>query len=102
MWQTAIMHLIREKICKILFKLLTSPENSFLYFSYEIQLQLDTLYERGWVTNLKRILFSNGFGHVWISQRVGNERIHVNALGYCHAKLESKIGELIWRAAPNS
>ena len=55
------------------FKLLKSLENSLLYLSYKIHLQLDKLHKKGWVTNLKQLLFSNGFGHVWISQEVGDE-----------------------------
>ena len=46
-----------------------------LYLSYKIQLQLDKLHKKGWVTNLKQLLFSNGFGHVWISQEVGGEAL---------------------------
>ena len=57
-----------KRYVKYWFKLLKSPENSLLYLSYEIQLQLDKLHNKGWVTNLKQLLFSNGFGHVWISQ----------------------------------
>ena len=47
-----------------------------LYLSYKIQLQLDKLHKKGWVTtNLKQLLFSNGFGHVWIGQEVGDEAL---------------------------
>ena len=64
-----------KRYVKYRFKLLKSPENSFLYLSYKIQLQLDKLHKKGWVTNLKQLLFSNGFGHVWISQEVGDEAL---------------------------
>ena len=65
----------QKKYVKYWFKLLKSPENSLLYLSYKIQLQLDKLHKKGWVTNLKQLLFSNGFGHVWISQEVGDEAL---------------------------
>ena len=32
------------------------------------------------ITDLKQLLFSNGFGHVWISQRVGNEELFLKAM----------------------
>ena len=38
-----------------------------------MQIHLDKNYTQGWVTDLKRLLFSNGFGHVWISDGVGDE-----------------------------
>ena len=52
-----------------------SPENSWPYLSYKIQLQLDKLHKNGWITNLMQLLFSNGFGHVWISKEVGDEAL---------------------------
>ena len=42
-------------------------------------MQLDKLHKKGWVTNLKQLLFSNSFGHVWISQEVGEEALILRA-----------------------
>ena len=57
------------------FKLLKNPVNSLLYVSYRIQLQLDKFHKKGWVTNLKQLLFANGFGHVWIRQEFDGEAL---------------------------
>ena len=40
-----------------------------------MQVSFGKTYRKGWVTDLKQLLFSNGFGHVLISQGVGNEEI---------------------------
>ena len=40
-----------------------------------MQVNFDKTHRKGWVTDLKQLLFSNGFGHVWISQGVGNEEL---------------------------
>ena len=42
-------------------------------------MQLDKLHKKGWVTNLKQLLFSNSFGHVWISHEVGEEALFLGA-----------------------
>ena len=46
-----------KRYVKYWFKLLKSQENSLLYLSYKIQLQLDKLHKKRWVTNLKQLLF---------------------------------------------
>ena len=40
------------------------PENSLLNTCYKMQVSFDKTYRKGWVTDLKQLLFSNGFGHV--------------------------------------
>ena len=45
-----------------------------------MQVSFDKTYRKGWVTNLKQLLFSNGFGHVWISQGVDNAELFLKAL----------------------
>ena len=44
-----------------------------LHASYQTQIHLDKIYKQGWVTDLKQLLFTNDFGHVWISDRVRDE-----------------------------
>ena len=43
-------------------------------------MSFDKTYRKGWVTDLKQLLFSNRFGHVWISQGVGNEEFFLKAM----------------------
>ena len=38
------------------------------------------IYRRGLVTNLKQLLFSNGFGLIWISQGVGDEQLFMKSV----------------------
>ena len=45
-----------------------------------MQTDLDAIYKRGWVTNLKKLLFSNGFGLVWITQGVGDEELFMKSV----------------------
>ena len=40
-----------------------------------MQVSYDKTYRKGWVSDLKQLLFSNGFAHVWLSQGVGNEEL---------------------------
>ena len=35
--------------------------------------QFDEAGRRTWASNIKKILFTYGFGYVWIAQEVGNE-----------------------------
>ena len=56
------------------------PENSLLNICYKMQVSFDKTYRKGWVTDLKQLLFSNGFGHVWISQGVANENLFLKAM----------------------
>ena len=48
-------------------KLLKSDKASLVHAIYQTQIHLDKIYKQGWVTDLKRLLFTDGFGHVWIS-----------------------------------
>ena len=60
----------QKRYVKFWLKLLKSDEGSLLH---QTQIHLDKTYKQGWVTDLKRLLFTNGFGHVWISDGVGDE-----------------------------
>ena len=62
----------QKRYVKFWLKLLKSDEGSLLHASYQTQIHLDETYKQGWVTDLKRLLFSNGFGHVWISDVGGD------------------------------
>ena len=57
----------QKRYIKYWLKLIKMPDNSLLNTCYKMQVNFDKTYRKGWVTDLKQILFSNGFGHVWIS-----------------------------------
>ena len=48
-------------------------QNANRIWCYKMQTEFDALYKIGWDTNLKKLLFSNGFGLVWITQDVRDE-----------------------------
>ena len=76
MWSTSVINSISETIRQVLVKTdLKMPENSLLNTCYKMQVSFEKTYRKGWVTDLKQLLFSNGFWHVWISQGVGNEEL---------------------------
>ena len=45
-----------------------------------MQVSFDKIYRKGWVTDLEQLLFSNGFGHVWISQGIGDKELFLKAM----------------------
>ena len=70
---TASIHTLPKAIRQVWLKLLKSDEGSLLHGSKQTQIHLDKIYKQGSVTDLKRLLFTGGFGHVWISDGVGDE-----------------------------
>ena len=69
-----------KRFVKYWLKLLRNPQGSLLQTCYKMQTDFDAIYKRGWVTNLKKLLFSNGFGLVWISQGVGDEELFMKSV----------------------
>ena len=69
-----------KRFIKYWLKLLRSPQGSLLQTCYKMQTDLDAIYKRGWVTNLKKLVFSNGFGLVWITQGVGDEELFMKSV----------------------
>jgi len=68
------IEIVQVQFCKRLACLNQSVLNSFALT--ECDLMLRRLNDSGrvtWATFLKRTLFSNGFGHAWISGEVGND-----------------------------
>ena len=45
-----------------------------------MQADFDAIYKRDWVTNLKKLLFSNRFGLVWLTQGVGDEELFMKSV----------------------
>ena len=70
----------QKRYIKYWLELLKMSENSLLNTCYKMQVSFDKTYQKGWVTDLKQLLFSNGFGHVWISQGVGNEELFLKVM----------------------
>ena len=54
----------QKRYIKYWLKLIKMPENSLLNTCYKMQVSFDKTYQKGWVTDLKQLLFSKGFGHV--------------------------------------
>ena len=69
-----------KRFIKYWLKLLRSQQGSLLQTSYKMQTDFDAIYRRDWVTNLKKLLLSNGFGLVWITQGVGDEELFMKSV----------------------
>lgn len=50
------------------------PENRYSKMAYNMLRGLDERGKETWATKIKMLLCTNGFGHVWISQGVGNRK----------------------------
>ena len=76
MWSTSVINseTIHQILNKII-KLIKMPGSSLLNTCYTMQVSFDKIYQKGWVTDFKKLLFSDGFGHVSISQGVGDEEL---------------------------
>ena len=54
--------------------------NRYTKSCYDIIKRLDDIGKITWASHVKIILFSNGFGHVWLAQEVANEDIFLSML----------------------
>ena len=70
----------QERYIRYWLKLIKMPENSVLNTRYKMQVSFDKTFRKDWLIDLKQLLFSNGFRHVWISQGVGNEELFLKAV----------------------
>jgi len=59
-------------------KLITLGRERYPYQCFNMLLRLDESGRTTWATHVRNLLFSNGFGHVWISQEVGNSEWFIN------------------------
>ena len=71
---------IKKRYTKYWLKPIKMPENSLSNICYKMQVRFDEIYRKGWVTDLKQLLFSNSFGHMWISQGVGDEELFLKTM----------------------
>lgn len=62
-------------------KLLTMSANRYPKQCYFFMKPLDQVNRVTWATHVKNVLFTCGFGHVWISQEVGDDVLSLNMLG---------------------
>jgi len=54
-------------------KLITMEEYRYPRQCYNMLYRLDNVGRNNWTSNVRKLLFANGFGHAWINQGVGNE-----------------------------
>ena len=59
-------------------KLITLSRERYPYQCYNMLLRLDESGRTTWATHVRNLLFSYGFGYVWISQEVGNSHWFIN------------------------
>ena len=63
---------------KFWLKILKLEEEKLMYKAYKLQLQLVDRNVVCWSARIKLILYEYGFGHVWLSQGVGNGQQFIN------------------------
>ena len=59
-------------------KILTMHDQRLPRKAYNMLYHYDNLGYKTWASNIRLLLFSNGFGYVWIYQGVGDARLFVN------------------------
>lgn len=66
---------------KYWFRLLKLPDTRYAKKAYDMLYLQDTRGRDNWVSKVKGLLFSNGFGYVWVYGGVGNERLFLKEFG---------------------
>ena len=56
------------------------PQTRIIKQAYEKLLYLDSQGKHNWATNIKQLLFTNGFGIVWLFHTVGCKKSFLNNL----------------------
>ena len=67
-----------KRCIKYWFKIHKMPYERYVKKCYVMMMSDDVNGKVNWVTKLKYVLQSNGFGNVWESQGVGNELLFIN------------------------
>ena len=67
-----------KRSIKYWFKILKMPNERYVKKCYLMMLNDDIHGHKNWVSMLRHVLQSNGFGNVWESQCVGNETYFIN------------------------
>ena len=60
-------------------KLLRMDPNCYAHQSYKMLKSLDDAGQKSWASNIKHLLFSLGFGYLWIAQEVGNQAFFIKS-----------------------
>ena len=60
---------------KYWFKIKNYPMNRFVRQSYECLFKLSTKGDQNWVSSVRDLLCSNGYGYVWLTGEVGNKTL---------------------------
>ena len=66
-----------KRCLKFWLRILKLPEYRLVKLSYEMLKHYDSVGHTNWVTYLRRNLYSNGFGYIWQSQSVENEKLFI-------------------------
>ena len=77
-------------------KLLRSPQDSLPQTCYKMQTDSDAIYKRGWITNLKKFIFSS---FVWITQ---GEQLFTKSVVLRLTDIENKFGIAKYIVVQNS
>ena len=62
-----------KRVIKYWLKLIKCDRDTLIYKCYQLQLSMDKQNRSCWATEVKHLLFRNGFGYAWVHQEVGNE-----------------------------
>ena len=76
MYPVSIYYIYR--CIKYWLKLLSMDTHSYPHCSYKMLLNLSENGRITWATKIKRLLFRNGYGYVWLNQGVGNEELFLH------------------------
>jgi len=75
------MHICSQiRAVKYWLKLIKLPNTKIVNNAYMALLNLDASGRTNWVTDIRQILFSNGYGYAWLFQSVGCEKIFLHNL----------------------
>ena len=61
-------------------KILNMPDSRYVKKCYLMLKVLDEYSQINWLTKVQQLLFSDGFGYIWIEQCVHNSRAFLSAL----------------------
>ena len=69
-----------KRCIKYWIKILSMPDTRYVKKCYSMLKLLDDYGQTNWATNVKQLLFSSGFGYVWLNQHVPQPNRFISAL----------------------
>jgi hypothetical protein len=66
-----------KRVVKYWLRILKMPQTRYVKLCYDMLLTKDTLGANNWVTKLRQMLQTNGFGYIWASQKCENENYFI-------------------------